>query len=608
MAEVDLQIIKEQVRQASDIVEVIGSYVPLKQAGRDFKGLSPFNKEKTPSFMVSPDKQMFYCFSSSQGGDVFKFVQLYENLDFMGALRRLAERAGIEIPERSRMNGAPQVGRSMREELYRLHEAVAAWWAELLHKDQSPGAEKARAYLKSREFGAPLAKQFQVGYAPEGWDATLKWAQKNRFSLEVIDQSGLVTIHEEKQSRYDRFRGRLMFPICNEIGKVIAFSGRLLEADAKAAKYVNSPETPIFVKSKTLFGLDKARQAIRDEGFVVLCEGQIDMIRCFERGIRNVVASQGTAFNHEHARLMGRFAEKVVICYDADRAGQKAALGSSEKLLEEGFDVRIASMPPGEDPDILLRTQGVEVLKEIIAQAPDYTRHTLNAACKEHDITTPRGRGLVAERMAAVVAKVPNTIQRERLSLEVASRLEVPLAAFQREVEKAGKPGNIPASQEHRENGKNSETGAGELPFVSDPKIRSLLALCLHHPELVPRAQQQLHPAMIADFDGGALLTRLLTLHGEGAWVDENDFMAGISETERNFVARLLLEPISLGEDQHGKTGPEQLFLDVADKLGREWKARRLRTLEQEIKSGLLTPEQFLAKSKALLDLKRSGP
>jgi len=601
MAEVDLQIIKEQVRQASDIVEVIGSYVPLKQAGRSFKGLSPFNKEKTPSFMVDPGKQLFYCFSSHQGGDVFKFVELYENLDFMGALRRLAERAGIEIPERSRMNGAPQVGRSMREELYRLHEAVAAWWAELLHKDPSPGAEKARAYLKSREFGAPLAKQFQVGYAPEGWDTTLKWAQKNRFSLEVIDQSGLVTIHEEKQSRYDRFRGRLMFPICNEIGKVVAFSGRLLEADAKAAKYVNSPETPIFIKSKTLFGLDKARQAIRDEGFVVLCEGQIDMIRCFERGIRNVVASQGTAFNQEHARLMGRFAEKVVICYDADRAGQKAALGSSEKLLEEGFDVRIASMPPGEDPDSLLRKQGVEVLQEIIAQAPDYTRHTLNAACKEHDISTPRGRGLVAERMAAVVAKIPNTIQRERLSLEVASRLEVPLAAFQREVEKAGKPGNVPASQENRE---NNEAGAGELPFVSDSKIRSLLALCLQHPELVPQAQQKLHPASIADFDGGALLNRLLSLHGEGAWVDENDFMAGISETERNFVARLLLEPISLGEE----TQPAQLFLDVADKLGREWKARRLRVLEQEIKSGLLTPEQFLAKSKALLDLKRSGP
>lgn len=604
MAEVDLQIIKEQVRQASDIVEVIGSYVPLKQAGRSFKGLSPFNKEKTPSFMVDPGKQLFYCFSSHQGGDVFKFVELYENLDFMGALRRLAERAGIEIPERSRLNGAPQVGRSVREELYRLHEAVAAWWAELLHKDPSPGAQKARDYLKSREFGAPLAKQFQVGYAPEGWDATLNWARKNRFSLEVIDQSGLVTIQEEKQSRYDRFRGRLMFPICNEIGKVVAFSGRLLDADAKAAKYVNSPETPIFVKSKTLFGLDKARQAIRDEGFVVLCEGQIDMIRCFERGIRNVVASQGTAFNQEHARLMGRFAEKVVICYDADRAGQKAALGSSEKLLEEGFDVRIASMPPGEDPDSLLRKQGVEVLKEIIARAPDYTRHTLDAACKENDITTPRGRGLVAERMAAVVAKIPNTIQRERLSLEVASRLEVPLAVFHREVEKAGKPGNVPASQENRD----GEAGAGELPFVADAKIGSLLALCLHHPELVPQAQQRLHPEWIAGFDGGALLNRLLTLHGEGAWVDENDFMAGISESERNFVARLLLEPITLGEDLNGKTGPEPLFLDVADKLGKEWKARRLRTLEQEIKSGLLTPEQFLAKSKALLDLKRSGP
>lgn len=493
----DFKALVEQVRQASDIVEIIGSYVPLKPAAGRFKGLSPFNKEKTPSFMVDPGKQLFHCFSSNQGGDVFNFLMLYENLDFMGALRRLGERAGIEIPERTGRGGGGPGGpsnRTLREELLRLHEAVAAWWAEQLHK--APAAEAARAYLRDREMGSALARQFQIGYAPPEWDGTLSWARKKGFSLEVLEQSGLIVAPEDNPGRrYDRFRGRLMFPICSEVGKVVAFSGRILDPDAKAAKYVNSPETPIFMKSKILFGLDKTKREIRDQGFALLCEGQIDLIRCVERGFGNAVAPQGTAFTEHHARLLKRFTEKAVICFDADRAGEKAAFGSAEKLLEEGFEVRIAAMPAGEDPDSLLRRpEGPGILKERIAQARDYARHVLETACRAEDVTSPRGRGRVAETMAAVVAKVPNAIHRERLALEVATRLEVPLPAFQRELEKAGNKAKTPPQPFA-----DAEAApAADLPFLADGKVATLASLCLHHPELVPTLQRQLHPEWLS--------------------------------------------------------------------------------------------------------------
>ena len=618
MADPDSNLLKEQVRQANDIVEVIGAYVPLKQAGAKFRGLSPFNREKTPSFYVDPGKQMFYCFSSHQGGDVFNFVMLYENLDFPGALRRLAERVGIEIPERTRFNGGGS-DRGLRDNLFHLHDAVTLWWAEQLHRE--PAAEVARQYLKGRAFGSALAREFAVGYAPEGWDTTLNWATKKGFSREVIDQSGLVSIDEDKGTRYDRFRGRLMFPIRNEVGKVVAFSGRLLDTEAKAAKYVNSPETAIFVKSKTLFGLDKAKQAIRDEGFVLLCEGQIDMIRCYEKGFRNTVASQGTAFNESHARLLQRFAQKAVICFDADRAGLKAAFGTAEKLLESGVEVRVATMPAGDDPDTLLRREGgAEVLRGIVSGAPDYTRHTLDAACREHDVSSPRGRGLVAERMALVVARIPNVIQRERVALEVASRLEVPLPVFRQELDKAAVKLKTPAASFEPD----AIVSEVELPFTAHAKVRAILSLCLHHPMLVAHVQRGLHSDCIASFEGGALLNRFLVLHGDGAWVDENDFIDQLPPAERNFVAQLLVEdapekPAEAGgaadmtkrafllqvSRQVEPPNREKFLLDIVGDLQAEWHHRRIKELEQQVKSGLLSPDKLMEKTKELLELRR---
>jgi len=290
--------IVEQVRHATDIVDVIGSYVPLKKSGAKFKALSPFNKEKTPSFYVDPARQIFKCFSSGHGGDVFKFLMVLENLTFPEAVRRLAQRAGIVIPE-----SGPQdpEARGKREELHALYAAVAVWWHKLLRSD--PAAEPARQYLKSRDFPDSLADEFGLGYAPDSFDATMKWARKAGYSPEALETGKLVGT-SERGTTYDFFRGRLMIPIHNDSGEVVAFSGRLLDPEAKAQKYVNSPETPIFVKSRILFGLNKTKRPIIEAGSAILCEGQIDLMRCWQHGIRNVVAPQGTAFTDPHARIL----------------------------------------------------------------------------------------------------------------------------------------------------------------------------------------------------------------------------------------------------------------------------------------------------------------
>jgi DNA primase len=389
--------IVEQVRHASDIVDVIGGYVPLKKSGAKFKALSPFNKEKTPSFYVDPARQMFKCFSSGHGGDVFKFLMLMENMTFPEAIRRLAQRSGIVIPE-----GGPHdpQARSRREELHALYAAVATWWQKLLKTD--PAAEPARKYLKSRDFPDSLAEEFGLGYAPDSFDATMKWARQKGYSQEALATGKLIATND-RGNTYDFFRGRLMIPIHNDAGEVVAFSGRLLDPEAKAQKYVNSPETPIFVKSRILFGLNKTKRPIIEAGSAILCEGQIDLMRCWQHGIRNVVAPQGTAFTDPHARILKRIAKEVVICFDADRAGQAAAQRTIDVLLKEDLQVRIARIPQGEDPDSLLRKQPVAVFETILREAKDYTRHLLDTACEQEDIASPRGRGAVAAKMAQLI-------------------------------------------------------------------------------------------------------------------------------------------------------------------------------------------------------------
>src|SRR3989442_207027 len=359
----------EQVAAANDIVEVISSYFPLKRAGANFKALCPFHQEKTPSFHVSPQRQTFHWFGWGVGGSVCRFVMEYEGLDFSSAGRKLAARVGIPIAE-ERASADEDQQHEARRTLLKLHSEAAEWFQENLLKKQL--AEPAREYLKNRGIDKQIAKNWQLGFAPDSWDAFLKWALEHGYSRSQLLQSGLVKPRDEERPGnevYDRFRGRIIFPICNDVGEVIAFSGRLLESDPQVAKYLNSPETPLFQKGRVLFGLHKTKRALIEANCAIVCEGQLDLISLFEAGILNVVAPQGTAFTEYQARILKRFVTEVVLCFDADAAGKKAAERSLDALLQNDLIVRVAEIPAGEDPDSLVRREGKEKFEKRVRSA-----------------------------------------------------------------------------------------------------------------------------------------------------------------------------------------------------------------------------------------------
>jgi len=438
----------EQIAAANDIVEVIGSYFPLKRAGTNFKALCPFHQEKTPSFMVSPSRQTFHCFGCGAGGSVFRFVVDYEHVDFPTAVRKLAARAGITVVEKSggRGPGDEQRQRELRQRLLKLHAEAAQWFHENLIKREVGKA--AREYLRSRGIAVEIAKRWQLGYAPDEWDAFGSWARARDYDVRDLITSGLVKVKDDSDSTgsqrsasaqrtahatasYDRFRGRIMFPICNDVGEVIAFSGRLLQDEEGAAKYLNSPETALFRKGSVLFGLDKSKRALIEADCAVVCEGQLDLISLFESGITNVVAPQGTAFTEAQARILKRFVNEVVLCFDADAAGQKAAERSLDALLQNDLIVRVAEMPADEDPDSLVRREGKEAFQSRIAVARDFFDYWIERETANVDLASFGAKIQLARRLAETVSRVRDPLMRGEVMTKVSARLGVPAQDFQ---------------------------------------------------------------------------------------------------------------------------------------------------------------------------------
>lgn len=421
MAGLFSQATLEQIRAASDIVEVIGSYLPLKRAGANFVTLCPFHKEKTPSFNVNPHRQIFHCFGCHKGGDVFAFVKEYESVDFPEAVRRLADRA--KIPLQYEKGTGDQQTRHLKETLLQIHEQIAQRWQTALANEAS--GQVARDYLAKRAVGADAVKLFRLGYAPDLWDDTVNWAKAKGHELALVEKAGLILRKESGGNYYDRFRGRLMFPICDEQGRVIGFSGRVLSGDEKTAKYVNSPETPIFTKSKVFFGLDKSKRALLEAGYAVVCEGQLDLIASFMAGVQNVVAPQGTAFTADHARILKRYVPEVVLCFDSDEAGQNAAVRSLDHLLASGLAVRVAVVPAPHDPDSFIKASGGAAFKQLIEQAEGFFDYYLNRLCATNEVNTDRGRLAVLQGMADAVHKTANVVLIDKYAQKTAFRLGV---------------------------------------------------------------------------------------------------------------------------------------------------------------------------------------
>ncbi|MBC8325121.1 MAG: DNA primase [Verrucomicrobia subdivision 3 bacterium] len=420
----------EQVRAASDIVEIIGGYFPLKRAGGNHVALCPFHKENSPSFNVNPQRQIYHCFGCHAGGDVFKFIQEYEHIGFVDAVKRLAERAGIPLE----LEDDPRAGEKRREKdaLLKVHEQLAKRWHNVLLNDAA--GQPARDYLQARGVSAEAVEAFRLGFAPGDWEDTVNWAKAQQHEPRVMEQAGLVASKDGRQ--YGRFRARLMFPIRDEQSRVIGFSGRVLEADVKGAKYVNSPETPIFHKSKVIYGLDKARRPIIAAESVLICEGQLDTIACHMAGIENVVAPQGTALTADHARVLKRYANEVILCFDSDTAGQTAAVRSLDGLLDSELAIRVMTVPAPHDPDSFIREKGADAFRALMEAAPGFFDFYLQYLVTENDTGSDRGRQAVIRAMGEAVRKTHDAVLLDRVvqqtALAVGASAEAVHAEFAR--------------------------------------------------------------------------------------------------------------------------------------------------------------------------------
>ena len=528
----------EQIAAANDIVEVIGSYFPLKRAGANFKALCPFHQEKTASFMVSPSRQTFHCFGCGAGGSVFRFVMEYEHLDFPAAVHKLATRAGITIVEE---RGAADENRQYetRRKLVKLHAEAAEWFHENLIKKEI--GEPARKYLKQRGITAEIAKRWQLGYAPDEWDAFGGWARTQGYEQRDLLASGLIKPKDENQTSnitpqtsYDRFRGRIMFPICNDVGEVIAFSGRLLESDPKAAKYVNSPETPLFQKGRILFGLQKTKRALIEASSAIVCEGQLDLISLFEAGIKNVVAPQGTAFTDHQARILKRFVNEVVLCFDADQAGQKAAQHSLDSLLQHDLIVRIVDMPAGEDPDSLIRRNGKEEFEKRVAAARDFFDHWIEREAANVDQGSLGAKMQLARNLAETAAHVRDPLMRGQVLNKMSARLGVPASEFEKLV-----------PQQRRERGPDRETAGVEVGIMPRHDVAMLCLLALRDEAARKFLLQQNWREVLEQIAGTELLAKILesNLRPEEP-ASLNAFMSNLSAKEEGLVSAWLMQKV----------------------------------------------------------------
>jgi DNA primase len=421
----------DDLKSHVDIVQVVQERVPLRRSGVAWKGLCPFHGEKTPSFQVNGDKGFFYCFGCGVGGDVIKFIELHDKVSFVDAVRQLAGRAGLSVPETEDSRQDAE-SRQEREALLKIHEVAAAWFREQL---QSPAGARARRLLADRAVTPATIEQLGIGYAPAIRDGLRSRLASEGFPQSILFRSGLVLEREGGQV-VDRFRNRLMIPIARDTGPVIAFGGRAMEADQQP-KYLNSPETPIYIKGRTLYGLNLSRAAITKSRHAVMVEGYFDLAQALQAGITNVVASSGTALTPAQARLLKRFASKVVLSFDPDAAGQGAAARTSELLVAEGFQVNVAMMPPGEDPDTFIRREGGAAYQERLKQSRQYLEYLLDRTAADHDFNQDDSRREFLVRMLPVAARIPDAAARDQFADRLAHKARITEEVVRAEIRKA---------------------------------------------------------------------------------------------------------------------------------------------------------------------------
>lgn len=411
----------EEIKSRLNIADIIGKRVTLKKAGRNFKALCPFHNEKTPSFIVSPDRQTYHCFGCQKGGDVFTFVMEYEHVDFPEALEELASQAGVTLTRR--IADTPQT--KLKEKILEVNHLAGEFYQYLL--TQHKLGQHARDYLKNRGISDKAIKTFSLGYSPNSWDGLLKYLKKKGYEEELLEQAGLVIQSQKSniknQRYYDRFRGRVMFTLKDHRGNVVGFAGRVLDPKEKEAKYINTPETPVYIKGNLLYGLDVTKAAIQKENKAVVMEGELDVISSFQAGVANAVAIKGSALTEGHVHLLRRFTERLVFALDSDLAGDAASRRGIELADAAGLDMSVVILPSGKDPDEAAR-QSPSLLKKAISEAIPVYDYFISSSLKRFDVTTAFGKKKASEELLALLAKIENPIVQEHYAKKLAKALD----------------------------------------------------------------------------------------------------------------------------------------------------------------------------------------
>jgi len=472
----------DDLKSHADIVTVIQDYVSLKKVGATFKGLCPFHGEKTPSFHVNRDKGFFHCFGCGVGGDVLKFLELHDKVGFQDAVKLLAQRFGMTLPQLEQTDDQ-RANAAERETLLKIHEAAAAWFREQL---ASPAGARVRGQIADRGISPNTNDAMGLGFAPPAREALKQALLKQGFSQALLLRAGLLVERDDGRV-IDRFRNRLMIPICRDTGSVIGFGGRALDADQQP-KYLNSPETPIYSKGRTLYGLNLSKSGIQQGGFAILVEGYFDFAQVHQAGYQSVVASCGTALTPQQAQQLRRFTSKIVLSFDPDAAGQGAAAKSCEMLVAEGFDVNVATLPPGEDPDLYVRHRGRAAYGERLKESRPYLEYLLDRVATSHDLQTDEGRVHFVTAMLPIAARIPDAAMRDRFADRIAFKARVTDEVVRAEIRRA-------AVQKQATVRNRANTGFGQVTKAE----KGLIWWLIHEPAPALAALAGLEPE---DFEG----------------------------------------------------------------------------------------------------------
>lgn len=419
----------EEIRSSANIVDVISQYVQLKKRGKNFIGLCPFHQEKTPSFTVSDDKQIYHCFGCHAGGNVFKFLMDYNSISFVEAVQEVGESLGIKLEYDKDYDPEKQ---SEQELLYDINVSAAKYFSDMLLK--STKGEIAREYFKRRSIKPQTQRVFGLGYAPTGWDNFLLTAKEKKIDLQKAKMLGLLDTKDEG-GYYDKFRGRIIFPIFSPNGRVIAFGGRVLEKDAMP-KYLNSPESMIYLKRKSLYGLYHAKDEIRKQDKAILVEGYMDVISLYQHGIKNVIASSGTALTDDQVKLLSRFTKNIVVIFDADIAGQKASLRSIEVLLKNDFDLKVVSLPEGEDPDSFVQEYGKDEFDEVIGKAKNFLEYQTARYESDGMFEDPHKQTEAIRKLVQTAALISDELKRNILIKNISKKFNLREKLIESELDK----------------------------------------------------------------------------------------------------------------------------------------------------------------------------